>query len=92
MSTGLPGIIRTLETLAEYDGPWRVFRGETVLLRARLDELREREHRLDDVLLVALVGAGPWSLLGRHKFLKLSLDWLTCGVGTRYSVKHEENT
>lgn len=56
MSTGLPGIIRTLETLAEYDGPWRVFRGETALLRARLDELREREHRLDDVLLVALVG------------------------------------
>lgn len=31
-------------------------RNETTLLRTRLDELRERERRLDDVLLVALVG------------------------------------
>lgn len=56
MSTGLSGIITTLESLAAYDGPWRVMRGETPLLRTRLDELRERERRLDDVLLVALVG------------------------------------
>lgn len=56
MSTGLPGIIRTLERLAAYEGPWRVLRGETALLGTRLDELRERERRLDDVLLVALVG------------------------------------
>lgn len=56
MSTGLSGIITTLESLASYEGPWRVLRGETALLRTRLAELREREQRLDDVLLVALVG------------------------------------
>lgn len=56
MSTGLSGIIATLESLAAYDGPWRALRGETTLLHARLAELREREQRLDDVLLVALVG------------------------------------
>ena len=56
MSTGLSGIISTLESLAGYEGPWRPLRGETTLLRTRLDELREREQRLDDVLLVALVG------------------------------------
>ena len=42
--------------MAAYDGPWRVMRRETGLLRVRLKELRERERRLDDVLLVALVG------------------------------------
>ena len=56
MSTGLSGIISTLESLAGYEGPWRPLRGETALLRTRLAELREREQRLDDVLLVALVG------------------------------------
>ncbi len=56
MSNGLSGIINTLETLARYDGPWRVLRDETDLLQTRLAELRERENRLDDVLLVALVG------------------------------------
>ncbi len=56
MSTGLSGIIATIESLADYQGPWRVLRGETALLQTRLAELRERERRLDDVLLVALVG------------------------------------
>jgi len=42
--------------LACYDGPWRALREEQALLQARLSELRERESRLDDVLLVALVG------------------------------------
>lgn len=56
MSNGLSGIISALESLAEYTGPWRPLRSETKLLQTRLDELREREQRLDDVLLVALVG------------------------------------
>ncbi len=56
MSTGLTGIIGTLETLAGYDGPWRALKNEKQLLQMRLAELRERESRLDDVLLVALVG------------------------------------
>ncbi len=56
MSNGLSGIINTLESLAAYTGPWRALREETDLLRTRLEELREREKRLDDVLLVALVG------------------------------------
>mgnify|MGYP006290488217 CR=1 FL=1 len=56
MSNGLTGIISTLETLACYDGPWRALREEKALLQSRLSELRERESRLDDVLLVALVG------------------------------------
>ena len=56
MSNGLTGIIAALETLACYDGPWRALRDEKELLQARLAELRERENRLDDVLLVALVG------------------------------------
>jgi hypothetical protein len=42
--------------LAAYEGPWRVLRDETPLLRERLRELRERETRLDDLLVVALVG------------------------------------
>jgi len=56
VSKGLTGIIDALETLAAYAGPWRILRGETKLLQTRLAELREREKRLDDVLLVALVG------------------------------------
>lgn len=56
MSPGFTAIIAALEDLAAYNGPWRVMRQETPLLHARLKELRERERRLDDVLLVALVG------------------------------------
>jgi len=56
VSIGLSGIITPLEKMAAYDGPWRIMRRETTLLQTRLNELRERERRLDDVLLVALVG------------------------------------
>ena len=56
MSKGLTGIIGTLETLAGYDGPWCALRNEKELLQTRLAELRDREKRMDDVLLVALVG------------------------------------
>ncbi|MCC6796473.1 MAG: GTPase domain-containing protein [Candidatus Hydrogenedentes bacterium] len=49
-------VISRLETLAPYSGPWRPLRDETTLLRARVRELREREERLDGMLVVALVG------------------------------------
>ncbi len=49
-------IVRQLEDAAAYDGPWRPLREEAGLLRERVRELREREKRLDDLLVVALVG------------------------------------
>lgn len=54
--SALPGVLESLEGLAAYEGPWEPLRAETALLRERLRELRERQERLDDVLLVALVG------------------------------------
>ena len=56
MPPTLTDIIRELEALAAYDGPWRPLRDEATLLRERVDELRERDQRLGDVLVVALVG------------------------------------
>ena len=56
MGKSLSVILEQLEMLAAYDGPWRPLRDETPLLRERLRELRERETRLDDLLVVALVG------------------------------------
>lgn len=56
MSDSLGGILARLEEIAAYDGPWKPLRDEAPLLRARLQELRERETRLDDLLVVALVG------------------------------------
>ncbi|GMW00993.1 MAG: ABC transporter [Candidatus Hydrogenedentota bacterium] len=49
-------ILIELETIARYDGPWAPLKAEAALLRDRLRELREREARLNDVLVVALVG------------------------------------
>ncbi|MBM3290031.1 MAG: hypothetical protein FJY92_07765, partial [Candidatus Hydrogenedentes bacterium] len=48
--------VARLEALAEYSGPWRPLRDETPLLRARVKELREREERLDGMLVVVLAG------------------------------------
>jgi len=56
MSNRLSDILRRLETLANYGGPWRPVRNELPLLRTRLEELRQREERLDDMLIIALVG------------------------------------
>lgn len=52
----LLNILDELEAIAGYDGPWLRLRNERKLLRTRLKELREREARLEDVLVVALVG------------------------------------
>lgn len=56
MSEHLGNILDRLERVAGYDGPWLVINQETRLLRERLLELRDREERQDDVLVVALVG------------------------------------
>ncbi len=66
MSHSLSTILARLDELASYDGPWRPLRDETPLLRARLAELRERESRLDGLLVVALVGG---SGVGKSTFL-----------------------
>jgi energy-coupling factor transporter ATP-binding protein EcfA2 len=56
MNDNFPNILDELEAIAEYDGPWLKLRHERKLLRTRLKELREREARLEDVLVIALVG------------------------------------
>jgi len=56
MPTRLSEIVQSLEDLAAYDGPWTPLRRETELLRKRVDELKQREERLDGMLIVALVG------------------------------------
>jgi energy-coupling factor transporter ATP-binding protein EcfA2 len=56
MSRDFSSLLADLEALAAYDGPWRTLRDEGPLLRARIEELRRRETRLDDLLVVALVG------------------------------------
>lgn len=56
MPDSLSDILDELDQLAAYDGPWRALRGHLPVLRRRAAELRERAQRLDDVLVVALVG------------------------------------
>jgi len=56
MPHSLTELFHRLETLSAYRGPWVPLREEAPLLEARLAELREREVRLDDLLVVALVG------------------------------------
>lgn len=56
MSESILSVLNHLETLASYAGPWKALHKEAVLLRERVAELRARESRLDDVLVVALVG------------------------------------
>ncbi|MCC6142388.1 MAG: 50S ribosome-binding GTPase [Candidatus Hydrogenedentes bacterium] len=52
----LLNILEDLDQTAAYNGPWRRLRQEGDLLRTRVGELRQREQRLEDVLVVALVG------------------------------------
>jgi len=49
-------MLDALESAAAYDGPWTPLTEERELLRQRIAEMRERETRLDDVLVIALVG------------------------------------
>ncbi len=56
MPESVATILQRLEKIAAYRGPWTLLEQETPLLKERLRELRERETRLDDLLVVALVG------------------------------------
>lgn len=56
MSRSLASVLAELESIAAYDGSWQPLRDEGPLVRSRIEELRRRETRLDDVLIVALVG------------------------------------
>lgn len=56
MQDSLTSIIDRLAGLAAYDGPWTPLLREAPRLRARVEELRQRAERIDDVLVVALVG------------------------------------
>lgn len=56
MSESLVTILDRIEAVTGYDGGWRPLREALPLLRQRLAELRARATRLDDVLVIALVG------------------------------------
>lgn len=56
MPEGILSLLEEIERLADYNGPWRALREEASALRRGAAELRERMDRLDDVLIVALVG------------------------------------
>ncbi|MCP4641350.1 MAG: GTPase domain-containing protein [bacterium] len=56
MSGHIGDILNRLDHIATYDGAWAPLRGEAPLLRERMQELRQREGRLDDLLVIALVG------------------------------------
>lgn len=56
MSYSFAKTVSELERLAAYEGRWRALREERPLLEARIEELREREARPANCLLVALIG------------------------------------
>ncbi len=56
MRASLGDVVTRLDSLAAYAGPWQPLRDEARLLSERVRELREREQRLDDLLVVAIVG------------------------------------
>lgn len=56
MQGSLTELYSALEHVAAYDGPWLPLRREQEQLKHRIAELKERETRLDDLLVVALVG------------------------------------
>ncbi len=56
MPESLVTILDRLDAIAGYNGPWTPMHDALPQLRARLDELRARATRLDEVLVIALVG------------------------------------
>lgn len=56
MPKSLAQIVHALEEFASYEGPWKPLQEARTVLRARVDELVEREAHLNDVLVIALVG------------------------------------
>lgn len=56
MPESLIALLDQLDHIAAYAGPWRPLRDEAPRLRTRVRELCERESRLDELLVIALVG------------------------------------
>ncbi len=52
----LGDIVRTLEQLSEYRGPWNPLAGRTAYLAERVKEIRKRMDYRDEHLVIALVG------------------------------------
>ena len=95
MSESILSVLNHLETLAGYDGPWKALHKEAALLRERVAELRTRESRLDDVLVVALVGGsgvGKSTLLnaiagGQMALTSPMRPCTTCSKASKMRVK-----
>ncbi|MBX3175792.1 MAG: 50S ribosome-binding GTPase [Candidatus Hydrogenedentes bacterium] len=95
MSESILSVLNHLETLAAYEGPWKGLRNETALLQERVAELRARESRLDDVLVVALVGGsgvGKSTLLNAIAGDQIALTSAMRPCTTRPTVYHPPGT
>lgn len=56
MSESVVSILDRLDRVAAYEGTWTPLSNQMSLLKERVAEIRVREDRLDDLLVVALVG------------------------------------
>jgi GTPase SAR1 family protein len=95
VSESILSVLNHLETLANYRGPWKGLRNETALLKERVAELRARESRLDDVLVVALVGGsgvGKSTLLNAIAGDQIALTSPMRPCTTRPTVYHPPGT
>lgn len=95
MSESILSVLNHLETLANYTGPWKALRRESGLLQERVAELRARESRLDDVLVVALVGGsgvGKSTLLNAIAGDQIALTSAMRPCTTRPVVYHPPGT
>jgi len=56
MSASLLTLLDQFETITRYTGPWRPLRNEIPLLTNRIEEIRRRETRTGELLVLALIG------------------------------------
>jgi len=95
VSESILSVLNHLETLSNYNGPWKDLQKETGLLADRVAELRARESRLDDVLVVALVGGsgvGKSTLLNAIAGDQIALASAMRPCTTRPMVYHPPGT